>query len=114
MSRRIASVPEVPCPNEAEHTPCPVGAWPAWWSWAEQMNRTHGQRKCEGCGRWAIWYPRAEGELAPCWGCGEAKVDPAKFGEDEELLCGGCVIEREAQSARSRTERLRRRWADAT
>ena len=111
MTRRAA--PEPPCPNQAEHTPHPTG-YLGWWSWAERMNRTHGQRQCTGCGRWAIWYPRAEGELALCWGCGEAKVNPALFGEDDELLCGGCVEVRAEREKASAREWLRYRWAEAT
>lgn len=112
MARRLTADP-VHCPNAAEHMPCPDG-YLAWWSWVERMNRTHGQRRCEGCGRWAIWYERAPGEFAPCWGCGEAKVDPALFGEDDELLCHGCVQERAERDAANAKAALRRRWAEAT
>lgn len=115
MPKRYAQPPEPEpsCPNQAEHTPAPSG-YLGWWSWAERMNRTHGQRRCEGCGRWAIWYPRAAGEFAPCWGCGEAKVDPAAFGDEEELLCAGCVADRAAKDAANAKARLRYRWAEAT
>jgi hypothetical protein len=109
--------PEPPCPNEVAHTPCPTG-YLQWWSWVERMNRTHDQAVCEGCGRWAIWYPRPTGAMATCWGCGEAKVDPAKFGDDDELLCQRCQDEREAQCIASQkaraAARLARTWADAT
>jgi len=110
---RPTATTEPPCPNQAEHTPCPTG-YLGWFSWAEQMNRTHGQRQCEGCGRWAIWYRRAAGEWALCWGCGETKVDPKLFDEDEELLCGGCVADRAAKDAAARIAWTRQRWADAT
>jgi hypothetical protein len=60
VSPRVAHVPDPPCPNEAEHTPCPVG-YLAWHAWASHMSRTHGQRKCPDCGRWAIWYERSAG-----------------------------------------------------
>lgn len=111
MTRRADAEP--PCPNQAEHTPCPSG-YLDWFSWAERMNRTHGQRRCEGCGRWAIWYRRTPGEWAICWGCGETKVDPDRFGEDEELICGGCVADRAAKGAAARVAWTRQRWADAT
>jgi hypothetical protein len=113
VTPRARTTPEPPCPNGAEHTPCPTG-YVDWWSWAERMNRTHGQRECAGCQRWAIWYQRPAGEFAPCWDCGETKVDPALFGEDEELLCHGCQAEREARSEADRLARLHRRWAGAT
>lgn len=89
-SRRPAPLPEPQCPNEAEHTPCPDG-YVQWWSWCERMNRTHEQRECEGCGKWAIWFPRPAGMLAQCWRCAERVCDPADFGEDEEMLCPKCV-----------------------
>jgi hypothetical protein len=115
--RHLGSRTAVPvgpaCPNQAEHTPCPTG-YVNWWSWAERMNRTHGQRQCEGCGRWAIWYERPPGELAPCWGCGETKVDAAAFGEDDELLCHGCQVERQEREVAGARAALQRRWADAT
>lgn len=45
------------CPEAAQHTPAPVG-YLAWHEWAGTMQRTHGQRKCPGCGLFKIWYPR--------------------------------------------------------
>ena len=105
--------PEPPCPNAAEHTPAPAD-YLGWFSWAERMNRTHDQRRCEGCGRWAIWYRRPPGLGALCWGCGEARVDPARFGPDEVLVCADCVRERAEQGVRSAREWTRRRWAEAT
>lgn len=87
MTPRRTSEP--PCPNEAEHTPAPQG-YLEWWSWCERMNRTHEQRECEGCGTWAIWYPRPAGMLACCWRCAERRCDPTEFGEDEEMLCADC------------------------
>ncbi len=50
MSERI-------CSNFEDHTPCPTG-YLDWHSWAEQMSKTHKQRKCCGCGRYAIWEPK--------------------------------------------------------
>ncbi len=45
------------CPNIEDHTYCPDG-YIAWHSWAEEMGKTHKQRKCPGCGLYAIWEPR--------------------------------------------------------
>jgi hypothetical protein len=43
------------CPNWAGHTPHPKGDV-AHAEWAtEQMNQGRVQRKCPGCGLWAIW-----------------------------------------------------------
>lgn len=46
------------CPHIEDHTPAPEG-YIQWHSWAEKMNKTHKQRKCVGCGLYAIWEPRA-------------------------------------------------------
>ncbi len=43
----------------ADHTPCPED-YLQWHSWATRMHRTHRQRVCEECGRWAIWEPRRQ------------------------------------------------------
>lgn len=45
------------CPNEEQHTAQPRG-YAAWDAWSEQMQKTHVQRRCEGCNRWAIWVPK--------------------------------------------------------
>ena len=45
---------EVLCPNFEDHTDCPEG-YIAWHYWAKKMSKTHRQRKCAGCGRFAIW-----------------------------------------------------------
>ena len=45
------------CPQRDGHTPCPTG-YVAWHEWAEEMMKTHRQRKCPGCGLYAIWEPK--------------------------------------------------------
>ncbi len=40
-----------------DHTPRPEG-YIQWHDWAESMAKTHKQRRCEGCGRYAIWEPK--------------------------------------------------------
>jgi len=45
------------CPNLEDHTPCPEG-YIQWQSWAENMAKTHKQRKCAGCGKYSIWEQR--------------------------------------------------------
>lgn len=42
------------CPRNGEHTPAPSG-YIAWHQWAAQMNLTHRQVRCVGCGKFAIW-----------------------------------------------------------
>jgi hypothetical protein len=82
------------------------------------MNRTHEQRECGGCGTWAIWYPRPAGAMATCWGCGHAKVDPALFGEDDELRCHACQARIAAQHVADQqawdAAQAQWRWADVT
>lgn len=46
------------CPHFEDHTPSPDG-YLAWHDWAGKMARTHRQERCAGCGRWAIWVPKA-------------------------------------------------------
>ena len=41
-----------------KHTQCPSG-YLEWHEWAERMTRTHEQRRCAGCGLWAVWVRRA-------------------------------------------------------
>lgn len=48
------------CPNFEDHTPCPDG-YLGWHEWAEKMGKTHKQRKCSGCGLYAIWEPKKKG-----------------------------------------------------
>lgn len=45
------------CPNYDNHTTAPEG-YIAWHAWAEDMAKTHNQRKCPDCGRYAIWEPK--------------------------------------------------------
>lgn len=47
------------CPNFEDHTPRPEG-YIQWQAWAEAMSKTHKQRRCSGCGRYAIWDPKRE------------------------------------------------------
>ena len=48
-----------PCPNQAAHTPAPVG-WPDWHAWASRMSKTHRQLRCPGCGLWMIWVEKGK------------------------------------------------------
>lgn len=50
---RIAAL----CPNFEDHTPAPKG-YIEWHEWADKMGKTHSQRKCCGCGIYAIWEPK--------------------------------------------------------
>lgn len=59
--------PRQVCSHAEDHTPCPDG-YLDWHAWAEGMSKTHKQRKCEGCGRYEIWEPKA-----PDTGEGEAR-----------------------------------------
>lgn len=118
MSARRRIKPAAPeplplCPNQAEHTPAPEGYLP-WWDWVAGMHRTHEQRECSGCGRWAIWYPRPAGMLACCWYCGERNLDPADFAEDEELECAECVRRFEEQRRQEQAGALAWRWEHVT
>lgn len=45
------------CPHIEDHTPQPEG-YIQWHAWAEMMNKTHKQRRCAGCGLYAIWEPK--------------------------------------------------------
>lgn len=47
----------LPTPYCEDHTPCPEG-YIQWHAWAEEMGKTHKQRKCQGCGLYAIWEPK--------------------------------------------------------
>jgi hypothetical protein len=50
-------VREALCPRGDDHTPAPEG-YIQWHHWAEAMSKTHRQRKCPGCGLYAIWTPK--------------------------------------------------------
>ncbi len=54
-------VPNPDCPNAAEHTPSPT-RYLHLSGWAEEMAKTHTQRRCEDCGRLVIWVPRQSEE----------------------------------------------------
>lgn len=45
------------CPNLDKHTPAPA-TYLGWHEWAEQMTLTHDQRRCPGCGLYAVWDPK--------------------------------------------------------
>jgi hypothetical protein len=47
---------ELTCPSFHDHTPSPEG-YIQWHAWASKMLKTHKQRKCTGCGLFAIWEP---------------------------------------------------------
>lgn len=57
--------PAPSCPNANQHTPAPR-PYLAWHLWAEQMDRTHTQHRCAGCGLYQIWTLRPDApELPP-------------------------------------------------
>lgn len=58
---KIADGKTVPLyPDECEpHTVDPPG-YLQWTEWAEQMEKTHVQRQCRGCGLWAVWVPKED------------------------------------------------------
>lgn len=61
-----------PSPRCADHTPAPPG-YLAWHEWAERMSATHEQRRCPGCGLFAVWVAKE--------GHPDAKpIDPADVG----------------------------------
>jgi hypothetical protein len=57
MKREIPEA--VKLPNGCVHTPQPEG-YLQWHSWADQASKTHAQIKCEKCGLWQIWLPKAQ------------------------------------------------------
>lgn len=54
------------CPRRELHTGGQPTGIPAWNAWAEEMSKTHRQRKCPGCDRYQIWEPKPTpaGDLA--------------------------------------------------
>ena len=54
--RRIANINM--CEHFEDHTVCPEG-YIQWHAWAEELGKTHKQRKCPGCGYYAIWEEKA-------------------------------------------------------
>lgn len=67
---------EPPCSNVDQHTPHPERQF-AHEAWAEQMLRTHKQKRCPSCGLWAIWVRRPDApDLPPV----EYRLDHASCG----------------------------------
>jgi excisionase family DNA binding protein len=50
---------KAPCPDYIKHIEGPEG-YVEWHLWAEEMSKTHNQRKCKGCGLYTIWVPKKE------------------------------------------------------
>lgn len=48
---------EALCPHFEDHTVYPE-CYLQWHAWADKMSKTHRQRKCSGCGLYAIWEPK--------------------------------------------------------
>jgi len=48
---------ELTCPNAENHERHPFG-YSAWHEWARIKSKTHKQRKCPDCGKFAIWYAK--------------------------------------------------------
>ena len=55
QAAREALAKRKPCEH---HTPDPPG-YQDRQAWAEEMSKTHTQRRCNGCGLWAIWAPKS-------------------------------------------------------
>lgn len=49
-------VRKVLCSHSEDHMPQPEG-YIEWHAWAEEMSKTHKQRRCTGCGLYTIWEP---------------------------------------------------------
>ncbi len=47
------------CPNRDEHTEGP-NSYQGWHVWAEQKGKTHTQKRCGGCGLFAVWVPKVD------------------------------------------------------
>lgn len=62
------------CPNRANHTPMP-GGYGSWHDRATELARTHVQRRCAGCGLWAIWEPKAPPTTRP-HSCPSCRCEP--------------------------------------
>lgn len=45
--------------KQCDHTPQPED-YLQWHDWAEHMAKTHDQRECPHCGKWAIWVEKAQ------------------------------------------------------
>lgn len=59
MRAPLRLVPD--CLNAAAHNDVGLGmpdGYMAREAWAMEMLKTHTQKKCPGCFRWAIWTPR--------------------------------------------------------
>ena len=51
------------CPDVLNHTPMPR-SYMARYDWAQEMTKTHAQRRCPRCGFLVIWVPRSTGTRA--------------------------------------------------
>lgn len=45
------------CPERESHADAPWG-YLQWHAWAEEMKKTHRQKRCEGCGRFLVVVPK--------------------------------------------------------
>ena len=59
MGAKATLASDAMCPNLEDHTHSPTG-YIKWHHWADRMSKTHKQRKCAGCGRYAIWEPKPQ------------------------------------------------------
>jgi hypothetical protein len=49
------------CQNYSAHTPTPDGFYDLV-EWVDKKSKTHDQTRCYGCGLYAVWVPKADGE----------------------------------------------------
>lgn len=62
--------------NRANHTRMPSG-YGSWHDRAKELARTHVQRRCAGCGLWAIWEPKTPpAPVARPHACPSCRCDP--------------------------------------
>ena len=61
MGRHKAKI-KFHCPDSDKHTNCPKG-YSNWHDWAEIMNKTHKQIRCESCGLFTIWIKLLDDEV---------------------------------------------------
>ena len=58
----IPPKPVTPGATECAHTAVPEG-YIEWHEWAKRASNTHSPVRCPKCGRWSIWFPKADAKV---------------------------------------------------